>query len=246
MPVAEAHPGPRWRARDIHSQARLDAAGCALPFSTGSEHPVALHRTCRQRDPARRIEKRALMRNALRRPPPVLIAHLDGRGKVLEAFGWTGRRAEWIALACLHCGVFTRARWARLMDARPGQLRGGVHTDRAGLGRRGDRARHLGGSDGFVASMPGAPLPCPRRRGHPPGRVGASKRPTPRVGPDRPRLRRTGLSDAAKAGEPAYPGYNPGAGEGLRPFEPQETRAPVEFAGGGVAPLPPVAAHPDG
>ena len=63
---------------------------------------------------------------------------------------------------------------------------------------------------------------------------------------ERPRLRRTGLSDAAKAGEPAYPGYNPGAGEGLRPFEPQQTRAPVEFAGGGVAPLPPVAAHPDG
>ena len=27
-----------------------------------------------------------------------------------RAFGWTGRRAEWIALACLHGGVFTRAR----------------------------------------------------------------------------------------------------------------------------------------
>lgn len=29
-------------------------------------------------------------------------------------------------------------------------------------------------------------------------------------------------------------------GEGLRPFEPEETRAPGEFAGGGVAPLPAV------
>ena len=38
-----------------------------------------------------------------------MIAHLNGREKALEAFGWTGRRAEWIALVCLHSGVFTRA-----------------------------------------------------------------------------------------------------------------------------------------
>ena len=37
-----------------------------------------------------------------------MIAHLKGREKALEAFGWTGRVAEWIALACLHSGVFTR------------------------------------------------------------------------------------------------------------------------------------------
>ena len=55
-----------------------------------------------------------------------------------------------------------------------------------------------------------------------------------------------GLSDATKVGEPAYPGYNPGAGEGLRPFEPEQPRAPVDCAGGGVAPLPPVASQPDG
>ena len=67
-----------------------------------------------------------------------------------------------------------------------------------------------------------------------------------RVESARLRLRRTDLSAALKTGEPAYPGYNPGAGEGLRPFEPRKTRAPVEFAGGGVAPLPSVAAHPDG
>ena len=63
---------------------------------------------------------------------------------------------------------------------------------------------------------------------------------------ERLRLRRRGLSDAAKAGEPAHPGYNPGAGEGLRPFEPGRARAPVDCAGGGVAPVPPVAARPDG
>ena len=56
----------------------------------------------------------------------------------------------------------------------------------------------------------------------------------------------TGLSDAAKVGKPAYPGYNPGAGEGLRPFDPRQTRAPVDCAGGGVAPLPPLTAPPDG
>ena len=37
-----------------------------------------------------------------------MIAHLKGREKALEAFGWTDRKAEWIALACLHSGVFTR------------------------------------------------------------------------------------------------------------------------------------------
>ena len=37
-----------------------------------------------------------------------MIHHLQGREKALEPFGLTGRRAEWIALASLHGGVFTR------------------------------------------------------------------------------------------------------------------------------------------
>ena len=37
-----------------------------------------------------------------------MIAHLKGREKALRRFGWTGREAEWIALVCLHSGVFTR------------------------------------------------------------------------------------------------------------------------------------------
>ena len=57
---------------------------------------------------------------------------------------------------------------------------------------------------------------------------------------------RTGSFGAAKAGEPAYPRYNRGAGEGRCPFDPRQTRAPVDGAGGGVAPLPPVAARPVG
>ena len=55
-----------------------------------------------------------------------------------------------------------------------------------------------------------------------------------------------GLAHALKVRKPAYPGYNPGAGEGLRPFEPEQPRAPVDCAGGGVAPPPPVTARPDG
>ncbi len=35
-------------------------------------------------------------------------AGLRERAKALEPLGWAGRRAEWIALACFHGGVFTR------------------------------------------------------------------------------------------------------------------------------------------
>ena len=38
-----------------------------------------------------------------------MTAHLKGRERALSAFGWTGAKAEWIALVCLHSGVFTRA-----------------------------------------------------------------------------------------------------------------------------------------
>ena len=83
-----------------------------------------------------------------------MIAHLRGRERALASFGLTGRRAEWIALARLHGGVFARS----------------------------------------------------------------PKRLMRRVGPERPRLRRTHLSDAAKAGEPAYPGYTQGlARDSARP-----------------------------
>ncbi len=42
-----------------------------------------------------------------------------------------------------------------------------------------------------------------------------------------------------QASKPAYPRYNRGAGEGRCPFDPRQTRAPVERADGGVAPLSP-------
>ena len=40
-----------------------------------------------------------------------MIEHLRGRDRKLEPLGWTGPEAEWIALVCLHSGVFTRAQF---------------------------------------------------------------------------------------------------------------------------------------
>ncbi len=42
--------------------------------------------------------------------PP--IPHLAGREAALEPLGWTGRDATWIALVCLHSGVFLRSQFA--------------------------------------------------------------------------------------------------------------------------------------
>ena len=40
-----------------------------------------------------------------------MIPHLKHRAAALSAFGWTGRDAEWLALVCLHSGVFLRAQY---------------------------------------------------------------------------------------------------------------------------------------
>ena len=47
-----------------------------------------------------------------------MIEHLDGREKALESLGWSGPEAEWIALVCLHSGIFTRAQFCDYFDAR--------------------------------------------------------------------------------------------------------------------------------
>ena len=46
-----------------------------------------------------------------------MIEHLRGRDRKLEPLGWTGQDAEWIALVCLHSGVFTRAQFCDYFDA---------------------------------------------------------------------------------------------------------------------------------
>ncbi len=48
----------------------------------------------------------------------MMIEHLRGREQKLEPLGWTGRDAEWIALVCLHSGVFTRAQFCFYFDTR--------------------------------------------------------------------------------------------------------------------------------
>ena len=57
-----------------------------------------------------------------------MIAHLAGREKALEPFGWTGRQAEWIALVCLHSGVFTRTQATRFLDTHHERARRLVHA----------------------------------------------------------------------------------------------------------------------
>ncbi len=46
-----------------------------------------------------------------------MIEHLHNREKALEPFGWKGQEAEWIALVCLHSGVFTRAQFCYFLNA---------------------------------------------------------------------------------------------------------------------------------
>ena len=48
-----------------------------------------------------------------------MIEHLRGREKALEPLGWSGPEAEWIALVCLHSGIFTRSQFCHYFDTRP-------------------------------------------------------------------------------------------------------------------------------
>ena len=45
-----------------------------------------------------------------------MIAHLHEREKKLKPFGLTGRDAEWVALVCLHSGVFTRPQFCHFFE----------------------------------------------------------------------------------------------------------------------------------
>ena len=56
------------------------------------------------------------------------IVHLRGRERALEGFGWAGRQAEWIALACLHGGVFTRTQWTSFLGCHHEKVRRAVRA----------------------------------------------------------------------------------------------------------------------
>ena len=109
LPEAVQHPVPHRTARDNCPQKRLDAAKGALPIPTGSDTFTST------RGPYHEVRVLHCGRGShhvpqIHRPTAVaLIDHLKGREKALEPFGLTGRRAEWIALASLHGGVFTRS-----------------------------------------------------------------------------------------------------------------------------------------
>ena len=45
-----------------------------------------------------------------------MIEHLRGREKELEPLGWSGPEAEWIALVCLHSGIFTRSQFCHYFN----------------------------------------------------------------------------------------------------------------------------------
>ena len=57
-----------------------------------------------------------------------MIEHLRGREQALVSLGWTGREAEWIALVCLHSGVFTRAQFCHYFEAHRSSARRIVRT----------------------------------------------------------------------------------------------------------------------
>ena len=46
-----------------------------------------------------------------------MIPHLRGREKHLEPFGWKQEDAEWVAMVCLHSGIFTRAQYMAYFNA---------------------------------------------------------------------------------------------------------------------------------
>ena len=48
-----------------------------------------------------------------------MIAHLREREKNLEPFGWNPQDAEWVAMVCLHSGVFTRSQYTAFFNAHP-------------------------------------------------------------------------------------------------------------------------------
>ena len=56
------------------------------------------------------------------------VVHLKGREKALEPFGWPGRWSEWIALACLHGGIFTRAQWTSFLGCHHEKFRRSVRA----------------------------------------------------------------------------------------------------------------------
>ena len=52
-----------------------------------------------------------------------MIAHLREREKNLKPFGWNPQDAEWVALVCLHSGIFTRSQYMAYFKTYPSRAR---------------------------------------------------------------------------------------------------------------------------
>ena len=57
-----------------------------------------------------------------------MIAHLREREKALEPFGWNPEDAEWVAMVCLHSGVFTRSQYTAYFHAHHSRAQRFVQT----------------------------------------------------------------------------------------------------------------------
>ncbi|MDE2761334.1 MAG: hypothetical protein OXK74_00945 [Gemmatimonadota bacterium] len=57
-----------------------------------------------------------------------MTARLEERAEALKPFGWKGRKAEWIALVCLHSGVFTRTQATAFLSTHHERARRMVHA----------------------------------------------------------------------------------------------------------------------
>ena len=93
-----------------------------------------------------------------------MIPHLHDRAGQLAALGWTGREADWIALVCLHSGVFTRSQWCYFFEDHhrmPATRFVRALVDR-GMGVEDERPRFPGRRAGPSTSRTS---PCMRRSG---------------------------------------------------------------------------------
>ena len=57
-----------------------------------------------------------------------MTTRLQARAEALKPFGWKGRKAEWIALVCLHSGVFTRTQATAFLNTHHERARRMVHA----------------------------------------------------------------------------------------------------------------------
>ena len=170
LPETVPHPGQHRMARDDCPRTRLDAAEGALPIPTGGDAFTSTEYP--PRNPSYCGRGNSHVPRSLWPTIVALIHHLKGREKALEPFGLTGRRAEWVALASLHGGVFTRSqlsdwfgmdrfktlRFVQFLDTEKARRR------RDGRGPEGLpdlRARHLPGARGRGYPSYGG---SPRRR----------------------------------------------------------------------------------